>query len=103
MSQVSITAYDYVYIGNNVMLGADVKIWDTDFHPIDAECRNRGAEGKCKPVFISNNAFVGACSIILKGVTIGENSVIDAGSVVTKDVPPNQIWAGNPAIYRSDI
>lgn len=59
MSQVSITSYDYIYIGNSVMLGANVKILDTDFHPIDAEGRNKGMEGKCKPVVISKNVFIG--------------------------------------------
>ena len=52
-----------------------------------------------KPVVIGNDVFIGAKSIILKGVTIGENSVIGAGSVVTKSVPANQIWAGNPAKF----
>ena len=56
-----------------------------------------------KPVAICDNAFIGAKSIILKGVTIGENSVIGAGSVVTKSVPANQIWAGNPAKFIREI
>lgn len=56
-----------------------------------------------KPVLIKDNAFIGAHSIILKGVTIGENSIIGAGSVVTKSVPDNQIWAGNPAKFIRNI
>ena len=52
---------------------------------------------------IKDNAFIGAHSIILKGVTIGENSIIGAGSVVTKSVPDNQIWAGNPARFIRNI
>lgn len=52
---------------------------------------------------IEENAFIGAHSILLKGVRIGRNSIIGAGSVVTKSVPPNQIWGGNPAKYIRDI
>ena len=52
-----------------------------------------------KPVLIRQGAFIGAHSIILKGVTIGRHSVIGAGSVVTHDVPDNEIWAGNPAVF----
>lgn len=52
---------------------------------------------------ICDNVFIGAKCIILKGVTIGENSVIGAGSVVTKNVPANQIWAGNPAKFIKNV
>ena len=56
-----------------------------------------------KPVLIRQGAFIGAHSIILKGVTIGRHSVIGAGSVVTHDVPDNEIWAGNPAVFVKRI
>jgi acetyltransferase-like isoleucine patch superfamily enzyme len=52
-----------------------------------------------KPVTIEDGAFIGGDVIILKGVVIGENSVIGAGSVVAKSVPPGEIWAGNPAKF----
>ena len=55
------------------------------------------------PVKIEDNAFVGARSMILKGITIGKNSIIGAGSVVTKSVPENEIWAGNPARFVRKI
>lgn len=55
------------------------------------------------PVIIEDNAFIGARSIILKGVTIGANSIIGAGSVVTKSIPANEIWAGNPAKFIRKI
>ena len=58
---------------------------------------------KCAPVVIEDNVFIGARCIILKGVTIGENSVVGAGSVVTKSIPANEIWAGNPAKFIRKI
>jgi acetyltransferase-like isoleucine patch superfamily enzyme len=51
------------------------------------------------PVKIKKYAFIGGGSIILKGVTVGENSIIVAGSVVTRDIPDNEIWGGNPAKF----
>ena len=85
------------------MLGADVKIWDTDFHPVNYNDRMRNLAGAARPVHIKEGVFVGACSIVLKGVTIGEHSVIGAGSVVTHDIPPNEVWAGNPAVFVRKI
>ena len=55
------------------------------------------------PVKIEDNAFVGARSMILRGITIGKYSIIGAGSVVTKSVPENEIWAGNPARFVRKI
>lgn len=52
---------------------------------------------------IEDNVFIGARCIILKGVTIGENSIVGAGSVVTKSIPANEIWAGNPAKFIRKI
>ena len=77
-----------------------MKIWDTDFHSLDYEDRiNEDRYIKSKPIRVCEGAFIGACSIILKGVTIGRHSIIGAGSVVTKDVPDGEIWAGNPAQF----
>lgn len=86
-----------VIIEDNVMLGANVFITDTDFHPIDPnERRFRRDNVISKEVIIKKNVFIGMNAIILKGVTIGENSVIGANSVVTKNIPANVIAAGNP-------
>lgn len=54
---------------------------------------------KSKPILIKEGAFIGAHAIVLKGVTIGKYSVIGAGSVITKDIPDNEVWAGNPARF----
>ena len=99
MSNCAIVSYDHVTIGDDVMIGGGVRIWDSDFHPTDFAARtsdytNSGAHA---PVTIENGAFIGADALILKGVTIGEKAVIGAGSVVTKSVPAGEIWAGNPA------
>jgi hypothetical protein len=103
MSGASICAAISIRIGSKVLLGADVTIVDTDFHAMDPAVEggrrhnNDPERVAAAPVVIEDNVFVGADSIILKGVTIGENSVIGAGSVVTRSIPANVIAAGNPA------
>ena len=82
-----------VEIGDNCMLAESSLITDADWHDI----YHRILPGKREPVRIGNNVWVGDRVTICKGVTIGDNSVIGAASVVTKDVPPNTIAAGNPA------
>ena len=56
-----------------------------------------------KPIFIKKNAWIGMRSIILKGVTVGEGSIVAAGSVVTKDVPDYTLVAGNPAVIKKKL
>lgn len=100
--QTALISHKSIRIGDNVKIGGGVCIYDTDFHSLNPEVRKSKDDMKNraeKPVLIKDNAFIGAHSIILKGVTIGENSIIGAGSVVTKSVPDNQIWAGNPAKF----
>ena len=100
MSNCAITAATKVTIGNYVRIGAGVKIYDTDFHslnPYDRTAVPEKGEAKKKPVVISDYAFIGAGSYILKGVTIGRGAVVGAASVVTKDIPEYEIWGGNPA------
>lgn len=101
MSSTAIVCHEKIEIGDNVNLGGNVVIYDTDFHSLNPKDRLIFSidilNAKTKPVKICNNVFVGAHSTILKGVTIGENSIIGACSVVTKDIPSNEIWAGNPA------
>ncbi len=103
MSNVSIFACQEICIGNNVMLGGAVKIYDTDFHWLNYEKRITEEGGNTKPVIIKDGVFIGAHSIILKGVTIGERSIIGAGSVVTKNIPSGEIWAGNPARFIKKV
>ncbi len=92
-----------IEIGNRVLLGANVTITDTDFHPLDAHERvTNPVAGKNKPVKIEDDVFVGMNTVILKGVIIGRGAVIGANSVVTADVPAEVVAAGNPArVIRS--
>ena len=97
LSGTTICANKKVTIGDSCLIGADVMICDTDFHPINPIGRRYGNdEVNSAPVLIERNVFIGARTIILKGVIIGENSVIGAGSVVTSSIPANCIAAGNP-------
>ncbi|AQP54497.1 maltose acetyltransferase [Vagococcus penaei] len=90
-----------IHIGDNVMLGPKVSLL-TPGHPIDAGVRTRGLEFG-KKIVIGNNVWIGGCTVVNPGVTIGENSIIGSGSVVTKDIPANVIAAGNPARVIREI
>jgi len=101
MSSSAIVCHHHIEIGDNVKLGGNVVIYDTDFHSLNAKSRldtkTDISETKTATVKIGNSAFIGAHSTILKGVQIGENAIVGACSVVTKNIPANEIWAGNPA------
>jgi acetyltransferase-like isoleucine patch superfamily enzyme len=104
-----------IHIGNRVLISHNVNIFDSLTHPISASERHQQflkivSEGHPKrvdlseaPVFIHDDVWVGAMSIVLKGITIGEGAIVGAGSVVTKDVPPWTIVAGNPAKIIREI
>ncbi len=83
------------------MIGGGTCIYDTDFHPLTTADRLNDNDEKIvsAAVIIEQNVFIGANCTILKGVTIGKNSIVGACSVVAKKIPPNEIWAGNPAKF----
>lgn len=100
ISGVSICAAIRVEVGSNVLIGANATVVDTDFHALKAEGRRYNGDPRdiqSAPVRIEDNVFIGAGAYILKGVTVGRNSVIGAGSIVTRSVPENFIAVGNPA------
>lgn len=105
ISNTSIVSQNSVVIEDRVMIGGGVKIYDTDFHSLKYENRisDRDTDIKTAPVLIKEGAFIGAGSIILKGVVVGSKSIVGAGSVVTKDIPDGEIWAGNPAKFIREI
>lgn len=107
MSATSIVCMQKVIIGNNVRLGGNTVIYDTDFHSLVREQRIDKKKDQANvnnaPVIIEDGVFIGAHTTILKGVTIGEDSIVGACSVVTKNIPKNEIWGGNPAKFIRKI
>lgn len=84
-----------ITIGDDVQIGPNVQLL-TATHPIEPGPRRAKWEGS-RPITIKDNVWLGGGVIVLPGVTIGENTVVGAGAVVTKDLPPNVVAVGNPA------
>lgn len=103
ISNAMIAAYEHVFIGKDVSIGAGVKIMDTDFHPLDLDERKRNVNIPHKPIRIEDGAFIGTEAMILKGVTVGAESIVGAGAIVAKSIPPGEIWGGNPAKFIRKI
>lgn len=99
MSSTVIWAHEKIEIKNNVKIGGNCIIIDTDSHSLDY-IRRRDSNtdwGIAKPIVIEDDVLLGANTIVLKGVTIGARTVVGAGSVVTKSLPSDCIAGGNPA------
>lgn len=106
MSGVTIYARKGIEIGENTAIGGNTKILDNDFHPIEAETRNKLLMDKnggdsdlipAKPIKIGKNCFIGCNAIILKGSELGDGCVVGAGAVVSGKFEPNSVIVGNPA------
>jgi len=101
MSATAIVCLKQITIKDNVRIGGNTVIYDTDFHSLQTNIRIAYDEDLSlrinKSITIHENVFIGAHCIILKGVDIGENAIIGSGSVVSTSIPANEIWAGNPA------
>lgn len=111
MSSPSIWVAKSIHIGDNTMIGSDCMILDTDCHSLYPEIRSiahtfpldEHENANIAPINIGKDVMIGARCIILKGVAIGDRSVIAAGSVVTKSVPEGEIWGGNPAKFIKQL
>ena len=90
-----------VEFGDNVFIGPNCSFY-TAGHPLDAKQRNEGLE-YAHPIKVGNNVWLGGNVVVLPGVSIGNNSVIGAGSVVTKDIPENVVAVGNPCKIVKNI
>ena len=107
ISATAIICKHNIIIGNNVIIGGNTVIYDTNFHSLNASDRNTPELDRSNtlssPVIIEDNVFIGAHVTILKGVTIGANSVIGACSLISKNIPKNEVWAGNPAKFIKSL
>lgn len=117
MNGALVMAEELIEIGSYCLISWNVGIADSDFHPLDPAQRRRDAIAlapyykerpprppiRTAPVRIADNVWIGMNAVILKGVTIGENSVVAAGSVVSKSVAPNTVVAGNPAVVVKEL
>ena len=90
-----------IYIGDNTMIGPNV-VLATAGHPIDPELRGRGLQYNL-PVHVGRNCWLGAGVIVMPGISIGDNTVIGAGSVVTKDIPAGVVAVGNPCKVLREV
>ncbi len=105
--QLTVSVAKRVTIGSHVLVSDRVLIADNDGHPLDPD-RRRGGEPialeDARPVTIEDGAWIGSRAVILKGVTVGRGAIVAAGAVVTRDVPPYALVAGNPArVVRADV
>lgn len=89
--------WDGITLEDNVFVGANVS-FTNDLYP-----RSKATDWQCVPTVVKRGASIGVGSTILCGITIGENAMIGAGSVVTKDVPAGELWLGNPAKFVRKI
>lgn len=110
----SIVCSNSIHIESDILISSDCLIQDSDNHSIDFEIRKKDladwkrnfhdwTQHPCLPIKICHGAWIGARSIILKGVVVGEKSVVGAGSVVTKNIDPKTVVAGNPAKFLKSI
>lgn len=110
ISNSTFVCYDSIFIGNDVLVGGSCKFYDSDFHSINVSSRIRpyriglfDDDIKTCGIVVKDGAWIGGHCIVLKGVTIGQNSIIAAGSVVSRNVPDNEIWGGNPIKFIRKI
>jgi len=100
----TLVAEERIEIGNRVLIGANASLVDTNFHPLPPDRRRAAPNaGAHAPITVGDDVFIGMNSLILKGVTLGDGCVVGAGSVVSSDVPPYTVVAGNPATVVREL
>lgn len=103
ISSACIWVYDFIEIRDYVKIGADCIIMDSDAHSLNFQDRRSSISdrpnARKKGIIICEDVLIGTRCTILKGVTIGARSIIGSGSVVTRDIPEDEIWAGNPVTF----
>lgn len=97
LNSVYVHAHSNIVIGNNCVLAAGISIIDSNGHQLYSKNRTVGHDTP-KPIIIGNNVWVGLNAVILKDTTIGDNSVVAAGSVLKGHYPKNSLIQGNPAV-----
>ncbi len=93
-----ISRNEVVTIGNGCLIGNSFKLLSSDFHSLEPNDR-AASNATGKDVNIGCNVFIADGVTVLKGVSIGDNSVVGAGSIVTRNIPENSVYAGNPAVF----
>lgn len=93
---------DQITIGDYTSFGHDCMVL-TGYHDMTLRMEDRQLSIRFKPVTIGRGVWIASRAIICPGVTIGDNAVIGAGSVVIRNIKANEFWAGSPAIWRKDI
>lgn len=103
ISNATLYAFAKIEIEDDVLIGADCKLYDGDFHAVAYQDRLKHKKPLAKEIRIQKGAFLGAGVTVLKGVTIGKYAVVGAGSVVTKSIPDGQVWGGAPAKFIKQL
>lgn len=104
LSNCVLFSFNRIEIGPETTIGAGTKIYDSDFHSTNPDSRiNGNINIPSAPVLIGKRVFIGSGVTILKGVKIGDESVVGAGSVITHSIPSREVWAGNPARFIRKI
>jgi len=94
----SLYSGDLVEIGPSCLIGNECVLMDSNFHQV-----SQGGQASIRPIRLKENVWLALRVIVMPGVTIGAHSVVAAGSVVFEDIPPKQVWCGNPARYLRDV
>ncbi len=103
LNGTALVSYTSITIGEGVLFGPNAVIMDSDGHPADRRLPDIPENKKMAPVVIGDHAWIGLGAMIMKGVSIGHHAVIAAHALVTKDVPPHCVAAGNPARIIKDF